>query len=1063
MTGRPNGSYNAAGGSQRDSHGDAPAADGKKPGGSFPPMAEIVASAQETVNDLRKHTIGRLLEEARLKLRSALFRLDTRHSLAAAYWEYLVAFQIVVEAIPRHQTYYDKVHLSRGQMHRDYQDLVKDVRTHESRFQNIKQIILNDNMRNGAKHSSRPSSAASMYIDGANLNPSQPRPSNRRDDELMLPEGPPAAPTGANGPKPQVHPKPQSLHGRGLHQNSGSADYGPNSGDDLAERFAKLRGLTPKNTAPADLADATVKMPSASDHYFPKPMGPRGMPPKLPLNTDLGVSMPREPSPTYSPARNLSLPESIQPPRSSARSIVGSGGRNNSLQASGTAPQLSQPNGDSGSYLPHSNDNSGSAPPARKASVNRQTEDQIPVEKFYDYIRMYNILVIDVRPREEFDSGHIYVGSIICVEPPALHDGCSAEQLAERLVLSPDEEQAMFDRRDQYDLVVYYDAGTKTSAFLHKHDRSQQEIALKRLHDALDDFNNEKPLKRPPIFLMGGIAAWTDMLGSQGLKVSSTATIVASKRRKPARSITRVTADSHAGKVDFQKRRDYTLMDPEEERRWLAEVREGRAVFAEPEEIEDDLDGSLYHSTEDFLRRFPSVETERQSMIHPPRRPPPPPQHTPPPIPVAPSRPAPSVSRVSYSGVHERQNTPQARPSDLQLYVSPSRHGQIRLHRTGLLNFGVTCYMNSVVQCLSGNSDLAHIFLTRRYEKYLQRENWKGTKGILSESFATLLSNLFKGDVGALRPSTFRRVCGHFNAQWAVDEQQDAKEFLEFVLDYLHEDLNMTWNKAPLKPLTEAEEMKREALPRPYVAMIEWSRYVYRENSLIGQLFAGQHASRLTCMACGTTSTTYEAFWSISVEIPHDRPADLRDCLRSYCAHEQLTGKEEWRCPRCKTNREAMKKITITRAPESLVIHFKRFKASHTERAHKVRTAINFPLRGLDLGPFMEPPMTPAEEAVVVSNARDGANQLAALKSEPAMNGPYQYNAYAVIWHIGNTLGSGHYVAHVKDKASGCWRQFNDDRITDFDPGALPPHNRLQNEKAYIVFYEREKVAGGAL
>jgi ubiquitin carboxyl-terminal hydrolase 8 len=681
---------------------------------------------------------------------------------------------------------------------------------------------------------------------------------------------------------------------------------------------------------------------------------------------------------------------------------------------------------------------------------------------------MYNVLIIDVRSREEFDSGHIFVRSIMCIEPTVLHDGCSAEQLQDRLVLSPDDEQAMFDRRDEYDLVVYYDQSTKNSIFLHKNNLTEEELALKRLYDTLHEFNTDKPLRRPPIFLRGGIDAWTDMLGRPGLKMSSTTTVVASKQTKPARAIQRVTAANHGGKLNLQKRRmrEYVPMDPEEEQRWLEEARQGRAVFDEADDVDvEELETTspLYHNTEDFLRRFPDLEAEQQSMIYPPRRPAPPPQYAPPSIPTAPSRPAPSVPRVSYSGVHERQPTAQGRASQLPAYVAPGRYGQIRLHKTGLLNFGVTCYMNSVVQCLCGNSDLVNIFLSRQYEKDLQKDNWRGTKGILSESFATLLSNLFKGDIGAVRPSTFRKACGRFNSQWGVDEQQDAKEFLEFVLDHLHEDLNVTWNKTPLKQLTEAEEQARERLPRPYCAKIEWNRYLHREQSMIGNLFAGQHSSRLTCMTCGTTSTTYEAFWSISVEIPHDRPADLRDCLRSYCSNERLSGSDHWRCPRCKCDREAMKKITITRAPDSLVVHFKRFSASHNERAHKIRTPINFPLRGLDLGPFMEPPITPEQEAYAMATARDAQAQLTGLKTDPAMNPPFVYNAYAVIWHLGNTLGSGHYVAHVKDKARGVWRQFNDDRIQDFDPGTLAPQNRLQNEKAYIVFYERERVAGGAL
>jgi ubiquitin carboxyl-terminal hydrolase 8 len=306
-----------------------------------------------------------------------------------------------------------------------------------------------------------------------------------------------------------------------------------------------------------------------------------------------------------------------------------------------------------------------------------------------------------------------------------------------------------------------------------------------------------------------------------------------------------------------------------------------------------------------------------------------------------------------------------------------------------------------------------------------------------------------------------QRVCGHFRRDWIIDEQQDAKEFLEFVLDFLHEDLNTAWDRHPLKELTDADELARERLPRQYAARIEWNRYLHRDNSLIGNLFAGQHASKLTCATCGTTSTKYEAFWSISVEIPHDRACDVRDCLRSYCSAEHLDTEDSWRCPRCKAPREATKKITITRAPDTLVIHFKRFSASRGESARKIRTPVYFPLQGLDIGPFMEPAITPEQESYVMGNARDADAQLTGLRTDPAMNGPYMYNAYAVIWHVGNTLGSGHYIAFVKDKAKGCWRAFNDERIHDFEPANLSEKDRLQNEKAYVVFYERERVAGG--
>ncbi|CAI6331713.1 unnamed protein product [Periconia digitata] len=1057
MNGYPNG----AGG------GHVPAAAPRTPTGPYPPIADISANASERVSEFRHAPIGRVLDTARHHFTEAKNLLDTRAPLPGAYWAYLVAYELVVEEIPKHRDYHDKINMTRGQMHRDFAKLLKDVHAFEGRFEKIKDIITNDNRRNGA------------YAPSSKSYPVDPSPSPhatsslKRDDELMFPSVPTNPPLGRASPvdldpsrrKPPVQPKPQSLHGKAMHQHSQSVN-GANgaNGTDLADRFAKLRGIsTVDTTSPRSSQDLSVKMPSPSDyHTSSRPLGPRDMPhshaasrPTLPLNTQFAASLPKEPSPTYSPARNLSLPSSINPPRSTARSMVGTGGRSNSLAASSSASSHA-PNGNGDGYFP-----TKSIPEEtsliRSTSVNKPIETQITAERLYDYIRLYNVLLIDVRDRAEFDAGHIYVRSSMCIEPASLQDGISAEQLQDRLVISPDEELALYERRHEFDVVIYYDESTKTNKFLDKYNPNEYELALKQLYTILHEFNAEKPLKRPPIFLMGGIVAWQDLVGPQSLKMSQTLSMAPNgqpRSRAPRRPL---SSGYGQRTLPNRRKREYLAMDPEEQRQWLEEVRRGRSVMERPPEEDDEA--PVYRTAEDFLRRYPDVE-DQQSMMFPPSRPQYE-QQAPSPIPAAPSRPAPAVPRVSYSGVHEREMARQSSGNQPPAYISPGRPGSLRLHRTGLINFGVTCYMNSIVQCLSANPTLTNIFLTRRYIQDLQRENWKGTKGILSEAYETLLSNLYKGDTSAIRPSTFRRVCGLFNRQWAIDQQQDAKEFLEFTLDSLHEDLNATWNKTPLRALTDADEQAREQLPRQYAAKIEWNRYQHRDMSLIGNLFAGQHASMLTCTTCGLTSTTYEAFWSISVEIPHDRSCDVRDCLRSYCSTERLGLEDSWRCPRCKTNREAMKKITITRAPDTLVIHFKRFSASRSQNARKIHTPIYFPLQGLDMGPYMEKPITPDQEAQVLQQTREPHANLASLKTDPAMNGPFMYNAYGVVRHHGANIGSGHYTALVKDRSKGCWRDFNDDRIRDFEPANLHESERLQNEKAYVVFYERERVAGG--
>ena len=74
---------------------------------------------------------------------------------------------------------------------------------------------------------------------------------------------------------------------------------------------------------------------------------------------------------------------------------------------------------------------------------------------------------------------------------------------------------------------------------------------------------------------------------------------------------------------------------------------------------------------------------------------------------------------------------------------------------------------------------------------------------------------------------------------------------------------------------------------------------------------------------------------------------------------------------------------------------------------------------------------------------------------EPATTPPFIYDCYAVMRHLGTSLSGGHYIALVKDEARGCWRKFDDEYSSDFDPAKLRPEQRLQNEQAYLVFYNR--------
>lgn len=360
--------------------------------------------------------------------------------------------------------------------------------------------------------------------------------------------------------------------------------------------------------------------------------------------------------------------------------------------------------------------------------------------------------------------------------------------------------------------------------------------------------------------------------------------------------------------------------------------------------------------------------------------------------------------------------------------------------------------MNSTLQCLSATIPLANFFLDEAVYKQNVQKNWKGSEGIMPEMFANVIRALWKDDVNMIKPSTFRNFCGRMNPEWVAHRQQDAKEFFDFMVDTLHEDFNIAWQRTALKPLTTEQEMQRERYRITDAAPIEWQRYEHRDRSFISSLFAGQHASRLRCLTCNNTSTTYEAFYSISTEIPRFRPADIYECLDSYTKEERLAPDERWKCPHCKCERDATKQIILTRLPQFLVIHFKRFSASKTESARKIHSPIEFPLHGLNMDPYVLSPKVPEHSA---TNGNSNSDAKEKDGPDPATLPPFSYDCYGVLRHLGSSGDGGHYISLVKDQGRGCWRKFDDERHVDFDPGLLSGRDRLQNGEAYILFFQR--------
>ena len=1059
----------------------------------FPSIRDLQSRADTASRQFTIHTpIRTLLIQAKQAADQAnadvTFKRPDR-----AYIEYLISSEILANLIPRHKDYPAMKADSRelGYM---YRNLCEQNKRQHVMAKEIQALIIDDNMKSGITQdegTSMPDMPPSPKNPQASVNgnfrpPKSPHDYGpcSRNDELFLdtessrypasgqrrPSSPQRSYLPSNKPSSRAPPSPSRPN---LYQTAPFSLQASIRRDSLSDRFSQLRNSPTSELPPGDPRERPRERPrtelispteytrysfgdspnspvssrssipevtpktSASDaqNMPPPPPYQPPHPPKIPLHSGFAPSLPIAPKPAYDPSRGGIFGLTRKPV--ATNDIV----PNRELRA---------------------------VEKDKTMSADLSKGPFITADELFDRMKKINILIIDVRTREEFDEGHILTNSILCVEPVILKPGISADEVEERLIVSPLTELKMFECRNEYDMVVYYDQRTASESFLVGSPSNNDAYALRILHDALYEFNYYKPLRRPPLFLLGGVNAWIDVMGAHSLAESRTAAQLGSTRsrtpvRRPGRPLGRVPMASSNSTIEVRKRRmrEHHPLDAEEERKWLERSRNEEVEPQSYQQAQSDNEtdsrrqsteepvSPLVHTYEDFLRRFPDLSQEQQSMMT--ASPPPPPPHRTPiaSVPSIPSRPAPAVPRPSYSGVSQREPA-QASPvsrlpaSQPPLYTSKPITRYLKLPRTGLINFGVTCYMNATIQCLTATIPLSQFFLDERWRSFCQKANWKGSKAVMPQVFASLVRSLWNGQFGAVRPSTLRGLSASLNHQWGEERQQDAKEYLEFLLDMLHEDLNVNWNRSQLKPLTFEQEMKRERMDIAVASRIEWDRYSHRESSYITSLFAGQHASRLRCTTCHNTSTTYESFNSISVEIPRSGKADIHDCLRSYTQEEKLSRDEMWKCPYCNCEREATKQITLTRAPQVLVVHFKRFAMGKREVAKKVHTPINFPLMGLDIGKYMIP-----------REGHDGTNGLSNEPPDPATTPPYTYDAFAVMRHLGQSGNGGHYIAIVRDAARGCWRKFDDDRVKDLDPNKLKTSDRLQNDQAYIVFYGR--------
>jgi ubiquitin carboxyl-terminal hydrolase 31 len=206
----------------------------------------------------------------------------------------------------------------------------------------------------------------------------------------------------------------------------------------------------------------------------------------------------------------------------------------------------------------------------------------------------------------------------------------------------------------------------------------------------------------------------------------------------------------------------------------------------------------------------------------------------------------------------------------------------------------------------------------------------------------------------------------------------------------------------------------------------------------------------------------HESVTKVKDTTAEENSLTLEHCLDHYTKAETLSAEDAWRCPRCCQYLPVVKTLGLWSLPDILVIHFKRFRQQQLKgsQASKLTTMVKFPLTGFDLSTWhlSNGSFDGGTASMNSSLSRKAAKPTSksGTLTKTFMHEDHRYDLYAVCYHQGDTLETGHYTAACKNPYDQQWYKFDDQRVSLIKHDEVP--DKIINNEAYMLFYQRRKL-----
>ncbi|KAI5299039.1 hypothetical protein KEM56_003567, partial [Ascosphaera pollenicola] len=388
------------------------------------------------------------------------------------------------------------------------------------------------------------------------------------------------------------------------------------------------------------------------------------------------------------------------------------------------------------------------------------------------------------------------------------------------------------------------------------------------------------------------------------------------------------------------------------------------------------------------------------------------------------------------------------------------------LEPRGLVNTGNMCYMNSVLQILA----FCPPFFTFLDRVGAQAAHTIGGEFPLIDAMIMFLKEFRILETGTtteqlrakLKTSQFEQYGDSFTPEYVYEvirrlprfrdmrqgHQQDAQEFLGFLLEELHEECALALKQAGAvqqnvhqpNGTDEDESQQQQTQNDGWMQVGHKQRAAVTRSSgetsgetAITRIYGGKLRSEFRVPG-NKISVTLEPYQSLQLDIGSPQVNTIVDALKNLTTPETMHG--DFTTAKG-TKSSATKQVFIESLPSVLILHLKRFQYDATTHGtQKIWKKIGYPLD-------LELPL-----------------EVLAPQRRNTLTPPPKYRLIGVIYHHGKNAGGGHYTVDVRRQDGREWIRIDDTVIRRVRPEDVAGASGSdEDSKALAAALEKQKTS----